>query len=148
MQPIEIQQIAHLPSQVLALEEEAVAEGFRFLTRLISEWHSGANRFDAPGECLMAAYSQQQLIGIGGLSVDPYIKTDTARLRRVYVTPTVRRQHVGQALVKALIAQAALRFQCVRLSTDTSEGDAFYLRCGFMQTEDIHATHIMLLTKA
>jgi len=56
MKLIEIQKITRLPAEVLALEKEAVAEGFRFLTRLISEWHSGTNRFNAPGECLMAAY--------------------------------------------------------------------------------------------
>lgn len=100
MKPIKIQQITHLPAEVLTLEKEAVAEGFRFLTRLISEWHAGTNRFNAPGECLMAAYSNQQLIGIGGLSIDPYNKPETARLRRVYVTPAARNQRVGEALVK------------------------------------------------
>lgn len=148
MKRIEIQQITHLPEEVFTLEKEAVAEGFRFLTRLISEWESGTNRFNAPGECLMAAYSNQQVIGIGGLSVDPYTQPDTARLRRVYVAPAARNQHVGQALVKALVAQATLHFQTVRLSTDTSGGDAFYLRCGFTRTEDVHATHIIELANA
>ncbi|PJK33018.1 GNAT family N-acetyltransferase [Pseudomonas sp. S10E 269] len=148
MKRIEIQQITHLPAEVFTLEKEAVAEGFRFLTRLISEWESGTNRFNAPGECLMAAYSNQQVIGIGGLSVDPYTQPDTARLRRVYVTPAARNQHVGQALVKALVAQGTLHFQAVRLSTDTSGGDAFYLRCGFTRTKDVHATHIIELANA
>ena len=64
MKRYEVQRITHLPRQILALEKEAVGEGFRFLTRLINEWQSGANRFDAPGECLMAAYLNQQLIGM------------------------------------------------------------------------------------
>lgn len=145
MKRFEIQQIAQLPPQILALEKEAVGEGFRFLTRLITEWHSGVNRFDAPGECLMGAYLNQQLIGIGGLSVDPYAGNNAARLRRVYVAASSRGQHVGQTLVKALVARAALRFQIVRLSTDTSEGNAFYTHCGFKRTDDAHATHIMLL---
>ncbi|MBV4510218.1 GNAT family N-acetyltransferase [Pseudomonas sp. SWRI22] len=145
MKPFEIQHITYLPAEVLTLEKEAIAEGFRFLTRLISEWHSGKNRFNAPGECLMAAYLNQQVIGIGGLSVDPYNQPNTARLRRVYVAPAARNQHVGHALVKALVAHAALHFQKVRLSTDTSAGNAFYLRCGFMRTEDVHATHLMEL---
>ncbi|MEE4859230.1 GNAT family N-acetyltransferase [Pseudomonas viridiflava] len=145
MKPIETQHITHLPAEVLTLEKEAIAEGFRFLTRLMSEWHSGKNRFNAPGECLMAAYLNQQLIGIGGLSVDPYNQPNTARLRRVYVVPAAINQHVGHALVKALVAHAALHFQKVHLSTGTSAGDAFYLCCGFMRTEDAHATHIMEL---
>ncbi|WP_370694813.1 hypothetical protein [Pseudomonas sp. FP597] len=49
------------------------------------------------------------------------------------------------ARFEALVAHAALHFQKMRLSTDTSGGDVFYLRCGFMRTEDVHATHIMEL---
>jgi N-acetylglutamate synthase-like GNAT family acetyltransferase len=134
MSQVDIQLITHLPVQIRVLEKEAVGEGFRFLTRLITEWHSGKNRFNAPGECLMAAYRNHQLIGIGGLSVDPYVEKNMARLRRVYVSASSRRHHVGQALVKALVAHAALRFQSVCLFTDTAVGDAFYLKCGFMRT--------------
>lgn len=123
------------------VEEEAVGEGFRFLMRRIAEWHSGANRFSAPGECLMAAYRNRQLIRIGGLSVDPYAEKNMARLRRVYVSASSRRHYVGQTLVKTVVAYAALRFQNLCLSTDTAAGDAFYLKCGFMRTD--HATHVM-----
>ena len=66
----------------------------------------------------------------------------------MYVAPAARNKHVGQALVKALVAHAGLHFQKVRLSTHTSGGDAFYLRCGFMRIEDVHATHIMELVNA
>ncbi|WP_460046917.1 GNAT family N-acetyltransferase [Pseudomonas sp. S2_H01] len=125
------------------LEKEAVAEGFRFLTRLISEWNSGTNRFDAPGESLMAAYLNQRLVGIAGLCVDPFTHDRTGRLRRVYVAPASRGQQVGRRLVSALLAHAALHFESVRLYTDTSEGSAFYLRCGFTRTDDAHATHIV-----
>jgi len=142
---MEIQKVTRLPSQIPALEKEAVAEGFRFITRLISEWHSGTNRFDAPGECLMAAYLDRQLVGIGGLSVDPFTQAPTGRLRRLYVTPVARRQQVGRRLVSALLAHAALHFETVRLNTDTAQGSAFYLRCGFTLTEDAQATHIVRL---
>lgn len=98
MNQTEIQPIAHLPPQIADLENAALAEGFRFLTRLISEWHSGANRFDAPGECLMAAYLNERLVGIGGLSVDPYAEAGVGRLRGVYVVPSSRGQNVGQRL--------------------------------------------------
>lgn len=145
MQLVELQSITQLPPQILVLEKQAIGEGFRFLTRLIAEWHSADNRFAAPGECLIAAYVNQQLVGIGGLSVDPYTQANVARLRRVYVAASSRRQHVGQTLVKALVEQAALRFQSVRLSTDTAAGDAFYRRCGFTRIEDEHATHSMRL---
>lgn len=142
---MEIHQVTRLPPQIPLLEKEAVAEGFRFITRLTSEWHSGSNRFDAPGECLIAAYLDRQLVGIGGLSVDPFAQAPTGRLRRVYVTPAARRQQVGRRLVSALLAHASLHFETVRLNTDTAQGSAFYLSCGFTLTEDVQATHIMQL---
>ncbi|AZF48094.1 Acetyltransferase, GNAT family [Pseudomonas sp. R11-23-07] len=140
---MEIQRITHLPPQILDLEKAAVAEGFRFLTRLTSDWESGTNRFDAPGECLMAAYLNQQLVGIGGLSVDPFSHDRTGRLRRMYVAPAPREQQVGRRLVSALLAHATLHFERVRLYTDTFEGSTFYLRCGFIRIEDAHASHIL-----
>lgn len=146
MSQVDIQVITHLPPQILTLEEEAVGEGFRFLTRLIDEWNSGANRFNAPGECLMAAYRDQQLIGIAGLSIDPYTNESMARLRRVYVSAASRRHHVGQTLIKALVTHAALRFKSVCLFTDTAAGDAFYLKCGFVRIDHDHATHAMRLS--
>ncbi|RLU04763.1 GNAT family N-acetyltransferase [Pseudomonas prosekii] len=145
MRQIQIQQILHLPVQIAALEREAVAEGFRFLTRLIEEWHSGINRFDAPGECLMAAYQSDNLIGIGGINVDPYAPTETGRLRRLYVAASKRGQHVGQLLVATLVERASQQFNVLRLSTDTPEGDAFYLRCGFQRSNEDRATHVMHL---
>jgi GNAT superfamily N-acetyltransferase len=140
---MEIQRITHLPLQILDLEKTAVAESFKFLTRLTSEWQSGTNCFDGPGKCLMGAYLNQQLVGIGGLSVDPFTPDRTGRLRRVYVSPVSRGQQVGRRLVGALFAHAALHFESVHLYTETSEGSTFYLRCGFIRTEDANATRIV-----
>lgn len=93
----------------------------------------------------MAVYLNRQLVGIGGLSVDPFTHTRTGRLRRVYVTPASRGQQIGRRLVSPLLSHAALHFESVRLYTDTSEGSTFYLRCGFTRTQDAHATHIVQL---
>ncbi len=49
--------ISGLAPQIRELEAQAVAEGFRFLTRLIAEWESGANRFDEQGECLLGCFT-------------------------------------------------------------------------------------------
>lgn len=84
-------------------------------------------------------------MGVGACPYDPYAEANTARLRRVYVAASSRGQHVGQALVKALLTHAALRFRSVHLSTDTPEGDSFYLHCGFIRTDITHATHVMQL---
>nr|WP_282372083.1 hypothetical protein [Pseudomonas sp. PS02290] len=62
--------------------------------------------------------------------------------------PGSKRQHVGQKMVNALVAHAALRFQNLCLFTDTAAGDAFYLKCGFMRTDYDHATHVMCLSNS
>jgi GNAT superfamily N-acetyltransferase len=136
-----IRQISALAPEVLVLEAQAVAEGFRFLTRLIADWKNGSNRFDQPGECLFGAFRNGQLIAVGGLSHDPCAGPGVGRLRRVYVARVSRGQDVGKALVQRLLEYAAQRFRVVRLSTDTPEGVAFYLRCGFQQIQDDFATH-------
>jgi len=141
MEGLSIRAISALPEELLALEAEALAEGFRFLTRLIAQWQSGANRFDRAGECLLGVFSNGQLIAVGGLSYDPYAGPDVGRLRRVYVARASRARDVGKALVSQLLEHAAQQFRVVRLSTDTREGAAFYLRCGFEPVQDEHATH-------
>ncbi|WP_018928160.1 GNAT family N-acetyltransferase [Pseudomonas umsongensis] len=143
-----IRQISALPPEILILEAEAVTEGFRFLTRLVADWKNGSNRFDQPGECLLGAFRNGQLMAIGGLSYDPYAGSDIGRLRRVYVARASRGQNVGKALVERLLEYAAKRFLVVRLSTDTPEGSAFYLRCGFQQIHDDFATHVKSLADA
>lgn len=142
-----IRKLEELPEQLHDLETQAVAEGFRFLTRLITEWGNCTNRFDQPGECLLGVFRHGQLIAVGGLSRDPYAGTSVGRLRRVYVTRDMRGHHVGKALVVQLLEYGAVQFQTVRLSTDTPEGAQFYLRCGFHQVKDEHATHAKSLSQ-
>ena len=140
-----IRKIERLPEQIRMLEAQAIAEGFRFLTRLITEWDDHANRFDQPGECLLGVFCEGQLVAVGGLNRDPYAPPGTGRLRRIYVAPAVRGRNVGKALVQQLLDHARAQFQSVRLSTDTPEAAAFYLRCGFHQVVDDTATHTKTL---
>ncbi|WP_082224456.1 GNAT family N-acetyltransferase [Pseudomonas trivialis] len=142
-----IRKLERLPAQIRMLEAQASAEGFRFLTRLITEWDDHANRFDQPGECLLGVFCEGQLVAIGGLNCDPYAPPGTGRLRRVYVAPAVRGRNVGKALVQQLLEHARVQFQSVRLSTDTPEAAAFYLRCGFHQVADDTATHAKALKR-
>lgn len=148
MLPVDIQLITTLPPQILVLEKQAVAEGFRFLTRLVDEWKTGTHRFDALGECLMAAYLGDLLVGIGGLTRDPFTQENIGRLRRVYIAREARGLNIGRALVNRLVEHATQHFHIVRLSTDTSDAAAFYLRCGFQPLDDEHATHVMFLGDA
>lgn len=151
MSALTLRQLSLLPPAIKTLEQHAVEEGFRFLSRLIDDWDAGTNRFDAPGECLLAGYVNEELVAVGGLSIDPYLPIDPltggriGRLRRVYVTPALRGQGIGKAMVEALVAHAGDAFGAVRLSTDTVNGDGFYRSCGFQSIEDAQATHVRLL---
>ncbi|CAI8705726.1 putative acyltransferase [Pseudomonas sp. IT-196MI5] len=145
MDELVICKISGLAPQIRELETEAVAEGFRFLSRLIEEWENGANRFDQQGECLFGAFRNGRLIAIGGLSSDPFAEPDVGRLRRVYVARASRGQNVGKALVQQLLELASEHFRVVRLTTDTPEGAVFYLRCGFRPIQDDFATHMKSL---
>ncbi len=139
---ITITRIATLQPDMEALEGLAASEGFNFMTRLLAEWRSGTNRFDKPGECLLGAFEGGRMIGIGGLTIDPYLPAgDAGRLRRLYVAPSARRRGIGAALVDALLQHASGQFRLVRLTTDTKAGAGFYLRCGFFQVDDDSATH-------
>lgn len=142
---VAIRKLEELPEQIHALRAQAVAEGFRFLTRLISEWENRTNRFDQPGECLFGVFRHGQLIGVGGVSCDPYAGPGVGRLRRVYIAPSLRGQAIGKALVKRLLEHAAAHFQEARLTTDTPQAAQFYLRCGFHRIDNDHATHVTSL---
>lgn len=144
-QDFSIKRLEDLPEQIHTLHAQAVAEGFRFLTRLITEWENRSQRFDKPGECLLGVFRHDQLIAIGGVSRDPHFNPGIGRLRRVYVAPTIRRHNVGKVLVQQLLKHAAQHFQQAHLTTDTPEAAAFYLRCGFHSVVDNSATHAIVL---
>jgi len=123
-------------------------EGFRFMERLCEEWLSGANRFDAPGEALFLAVADGQVVGVCGLSRDPYTHdARTGRVRRLYVLPAQRRSGVGQALLETVIAHAHVHFDLLRVRTGAA-GD-FYTAHGFRRDDsDTEATHVLEFTNA
>ena len=100
--------IDHLPSGFDTLCAEARAEGYRFVDRMVNEWKAGTTRFDRDGEALLAAYAEQTLAAIGGITIDPVV-AGALRLRRFYVCSAFRSQGIGRQLVQALVAPHAGR---------------------------------------
>src|SRR6266481_6272196 len=92
-----------LPLGFDMLRAEALAEGFRQVERLASDWEAGRTRFDRDGEALLAARLNGMLVGIGGLTIEPVVP-GALRMRRFYVRPAFRRIGVGRQLVTALLA--------------------------------------------
>ena len=95
-----------LPNGIDALRTEALAEGYRFVERLVADWMSRKIRFDREGEALFAARVNDVLAGIGGLTIEPVVPS-ALRMRRFYVRPAFRRIGVGRQLASALLARAA-----------------------------------------
>lgn len=136
---MEIRRVTELPEEVHALSNTASAEGHRNIDTLIREFRSGDNRFGRPGECLFAAYESGALVGIGGLNIDPYETAETvARVRRLYVLPSVRRKGVASRLMEEIERHAALHFQRIQLYTGSSEAGSFYTRLGYREVSGKH----------
>ncbi|MFQ4139459.1 GNAT family N-acetyltransferase [Nodosilinea sp. PGN35] len=135
-----------LPS-IHPLVAESRTEGFRFVERLIEEYRSGLNRFDRPGEVLLGASVEGAMVGIGGLSRDPYFNHPAVgRLRHVYVRAAWRRRGVGRVLVMALLEAARPHYQLLTLRTDTAAATAFYQTLGFKpEPHWPHTTHHLRL---
>lgn len=133
---------------ILPLVEEALDEGFEFLSRLMRDWESGKNCFDQRGEVLFLIWNDGVPVGVGGLNVDPYTSdTQIGRVRHVYVSRQFRRRGMGRALLFELINISQDRFRILRLRTDTEQADRFYRELGFMSTVGSdYSTHHMILT--
>jgi len=121
------------------------AEGLQFVRRVAREWLSGAHRFDAPGEALLAAREGDALVGICGLSRDPYVNDDRiGRLRNLFVLRSHRGHGIGSALVDEVIRLARETFAVLRLRAASPESAALYERLGFtLVTDEPDATHVM-----
>ncbi len=135
-----------LPLPALApLRLEAAAQGYRFLERLVAEWDDGIIRFDGPGERLLGAFADLRLIGVGGISRDPFVTAGTVgRLRHLYILQAKRRQGVGSALIDHLLQHGRGAFDQVRLRTDRDETARFYIRRGFLPVDDPNASHALV----
>lgn len=135
--PFEIEQILHLVrAEIEPLRVASLGEGFSFLDRFVGAWDQGKSRFQDEGESLWGAYCEEELVGICGLSRDPYGgKPTVGRLRHLYVLPVRRREGVGRALTLAVIGKAQENFQSLELRTDQEKAAIFYERIGFMKVE-------------
>ncbi|HEV8532042.1 MAG TPA: GNAT family N-acetyltransferase [Methylomirabilota bacterium] len=123
---------------------EGERSGSRFVGRLATEWASGANRFDKPGEALFVARVEGQPVGVCGLNVDPYTAARrVGRVRHLYVMEAYRRQGIGRRLLADVVAAARGPFDRLRLRTANLEAARFYEAIGFAvcpgEAESTHA---------
>ena len=125
-----------LPEGVEALRVDAEGEGHRHMTRLAQEWASGAQRFDGPGEALIAAYVDGELAGVGGITAEPAATTEqTLRMRRLYVARAARRQGVAGTIATALLQGALPHAALITVHAGSDEASAFWMSQGFAAIE-------------
>lgn len=147
-----LERLGELPADLPTLLHESEREGFQMLRRLVAEWETGVNRFLADGEALFAARlgvpgTERELVGIGGLSADPFASSPAVgRVRRVYVCSDCRRLGVGRRLVERIVEVARGQFETLRVFTGSSEGASFYEALGFQAISgDEQCTHFLVL---
>tara|TARA_R110002020_G_scaffold135469_12_gene302535 strand:+ start:448 stop:888 length:441 start_codon:yes stop_codon:yes gene_type:complete len=126
------------------LSDEAWADGYPFVERMMEDWKSGANRFDGPGERLIGAFEGEALIGFCGLNRDPYTSENAGRIRHLYVSLGHRHSGVGRALVAQTLDSAAIWFPRIRLRA-TPASRSFYELLGFKEVDENEATHALRL---
>jgi GNAT superfamily N-acetyltransferase len=119
-----------LPREFPILRAEALAEGFRHIERLATDFTAGIARFDAEGEALFAAFIAGELAGIGGMTLEP-ADPACSRLRRFYVRPDFRQQGIGRALAGALIQEALHAGRAMTVNAATPGAPGFWLAMGF-----------------
>lgn len=129
-----------------SLAGESKRAGYNFLQRAIDDWYSGANRFDRPGEKLWGLFIGKDLIGVGGLNIDPYsLIPKVGRVRHLYVQEAQRRKGYATLIMNKIMEEASYNFTVLRLFTDNAGASAFYERLGFERTGEYKASHIITL---
>ena len=126
--------------QLELLIESSVVEGYRFVTRLMDDYRSGANRFAGRGELLLVARADDAtVLGVCGLNAAA--RAGVGRVRRFYVLPAMRSRGIGAALLEQIVSAARLHFTRLELHTDSPRAAAFYVAHGFRSVQRQDATH-------
>jgi len=135
-----IERMSAIPDGFAALRAAAEVEGFRNMSRLEGDWRSGVERFTGPGEALFAAFEDDALVGVGGVTREPTAPRSMLRARRFYVRPESRGRGVGVALVAAVLAHAHGHAERMLVHSSAS-AMVFWDRAGFARIERPGLTH-------
>lgn len=129
------------PDELETLRTLSLAEGFSHVDRIALEYRNGNREFDAPGAFGYGWYLGSELVAIGGLTLDPYIKERAGRIRRVYVHPEHRRRGLARKLVEAILKEGRQNYAFFTLRSATPEASALYVSLGFVPSTLPNVTH-------
>jgi N-acetylglutamate synthase-like GNAT family acetyltransferase len=122
------------------------SEGHNMVNRLLDDFKAGTNRFDAPGELLLADLQDETVVAVAGLNVEPEQDLRKAgRVRRLYVVPRCRGNGLARSLVDRIVAHAAHTFDVLTVHVGTSDARGFYEHLGFTPVDHAGITHMKQL---
>ena len=132
-----------VPDALAALADQADAEGIRNVRAVIDRWEHGEERFDRPGEQLLVAVADDEVVGVGGLTICPTVP-GAFRVRRFYVHPAWRRRGVATALASALLESWPPEVSLLTCNAQASAGaPIFWESMGFEPVDVPGITHVL-----
>lgn len=139
---MELKPVTSIDAELERLAVAARADGHANIDLLVNEFRSGMNQFSRPGEALLGAFTEGQLIGIGGLNIDPYEQHSNAgRIRRLYVHPNWRGAGIGAVIVAKIESLALGRFPVIQLFTESAQAGRFYEGLGYSRQSRAKVSH-------
>lgn len=135
-----------LPDDLPALQDEAAAEGYRFVEGILEEWDAGRYQAGDERNTLLAVYREGVLAAIGAVTPDPYDPApDLLRIRHVYVRPANRREGVGRVLASALIQQGLALAPRLSLNAADAGASTFWEAMGFQRdSSGTRRSHLLM----
>jgi GNAT superfamily N-acetyltransferase len=128
------------------IRNESLEEGHNMINRLVTEYRSGENRFDKPGEKLVGYIMDNETVALCGLNIEP-MNNRFGRIGRLYVSKDYRHRKIGTALVSYLIEHAKKYFESVVVNIGDLPVDDFYKSAGFSPVDNESYTHIYGFTE-
>lgn len=140
MKPARINSVE--PYDWTKLLREGQSEGHHMVSRLLTDFRSGTNRFDAPGEALLACLAGNGVVAVAGLNREPDESLVRAgRIRRLYVLPESRGHGLGRRLVEAITSLAQPHFAVLTVNVGRPNAQGFYGHLGFTRVVHPSITH-------
>ena len=126
-------------SKILAASQ---SEGYRMVSRMLTDFDAGTNRFDAPGEILLAHLADDGVVAMCGLNREADTKFGCAgRVRRLYVMPSHRGKGLARSLIEAIGAFAARHYDALAVNAGSPGARAFFEHMEFRPISHPNITH-------
>ena len=131
-----------LPAGLPSLIVEAQASGIAWICDFREAWKT--RPYTDTGEALFLSFDGEKLVAMAVISADPHIeRTDTGRLRYIYVAQAARGRGLLRVFVELCLAHGAARWRRFRLHTDNPVAARVYESYGFVATADeVRSTHV------